>query len=60
MKNHMWVKEVSLLQHGPSYFYKDNQCEWLSRWSDQGNQSKYFSSTSTTCFLLRTSFIPIT
>ena len=44
MENHIWVKEVSLLRHGPPYFYKDNQWEWLSRWSDQGNWSKYFSS----------------
>ena len=39
MKNHIRMKEVSVLQHGPSYFYKDNQHEGPSKQNHSSNRN---------------------
>jgi len=59
MGNHIRVEKASLLWHRSSCFYKDNQRDWPSKWSNQGILSKHLSAIYKTCFLLRTSPIPI-
>ena len=59
IKNHIQVEETNLLHHRLPCFYKNNQCKWFFKWSNQGIRSN-LNVTSKTCFLLRTSLIPIT
>jgi hypothetical protein len=40
MKNHILMKEASLLRHGPSFFYKNNQHEGPFKWNHSPSNNK--------------------